>query len=83
MPFEILDEIIYIFLSLFDQPRFFSFVFKNFLLIRSFTRMRCFVCVTFGPCLHTRKGQNEKKDPFFAHAHYLCPILYVLGSESV
>ena len=45
--FEILDKIIYIFRSpllftLFHQPCFFSFAFKRLLLIRSFTRIRCF-----------------------------------------
>ena len=39
-----------LFLTRFNQPCFFSF--KKLLLIRSFTRIRCFLFVTFGACLH-------------------------------
>ena len=49
--FEILDKIIYIFLSLFDEPCFFSVVFKNLLLTRFPTRIRCFSFVTFADVL--------------------------------
>ena len=42
----------YVFLTLFDQLYFFSFTLKNLLLIRSFTRIQDFLCVTFDPCLH-------------------------------
>ena len=82
MRLEILDEIIYVFLSLFDQPRFFSMAFKKYCRSDPLPGSGASFFVTFGPCYAQGKDKT-KKVFFFAHAHHLCPILNVLGSESV
>ena len=46
--FYLRDKVIHIVLSLFDQPCFFSFAFKDSLLIRSSIRIRCLFYVTSG-----------------------------------